>query len=655
MFADRVRVESSVDDAGSAAVHRDDTPSSTDAPLAIPGLARHVQPKLMVGAVDDPHEHEADQIAHQVVAALARRSSADAPAEGLDAEIGRTAPVVARVASPGSVSLAGGEAEPGVEQALRSASSGGAALPQEIRRDMEGALGTDLGAVRIHTGSRATQLNEEISARAFTKGDDIFFRDGMPDTETAAGQELLAHELVHTVQQSQTARRSADTVRRKPPKVAKTLDPVDDWEEFSKVSGTLGNKARSKELKEIDRTVKAWRDGARPAPGNLKGNVDQLKNIFDAIDAWQTSKKGSASVRDGAVAALTNHLTPIQLNFTARALKQSNDEAVAKPLFDKFKLIDAETGKFAGKNTTDIKQARFEPDNQSAGLMPHTKKNDDGTLTDEAMDALDAEQKEEARKLVEVAHNCQLRVDPSVTPEQIRELMASDTNENALTGRTKLPELQNASDPNAETSVEVTEKIDGVDVTYDKSDVHAAERIASLRKAIGLINATKVRVPATLTVYFPKYGRDITVASDCSIKPGAKIADAVFHPPNFLAVSSANTGNAKEDKTGGELKFLSAQLGPDDALVHTLIHEIGHAMHYHNDRSRFYNLNFAFFKGKHSDGRSYQQIAESEVSGYGNNPREMVAEVFVGAVTGKKTFSPIVWEMYTAFGGADPR
>jgi hypothetical protein len=58
-------------------------------------------------------------------------------------------------------------------------------------------------------------------------------------------------------------------------------------------------------------------------------------------------------------------------------------------------------------------------------------------------------------------------------------------------------------------------------------------------------------------------------------------------------------------------------------LMHTIIHEIGHAVHYHNARGRFYNLNFAFFKGKAEGGRTYQEIAETEVSGYGNNPREI--------------------------------
>ena len=70
---------------------------------------------------------------------------------------------------------------------------------------MEGAFGADFGAVRVHSGAHATELNDRIQATAFTTGNDIFFRDGVPDTSTASGQSLLAHELTHVVQQEGSA------------------------------------------------------------------------------------------------------------------------------------------------------------------------------------------------------------------------------------------------------------------------------------------------------------------------------------------------------------------------------------------------------------------------------------------------------------------
>ncbi len=630
--------------------------------VAASRLATLVQAKLEVGPAGDAYEQEADRIANSVVDVLRRGRAADgrtdARADGQDDEpavVRQASPVlsaqVSRRATPGPIGAEGGVMDTGLEASLHAASSGGAALAEPTRRQMEGAIGSDFSAVRVHTGPPAATLNDTISAEAFTTGNNIFFRDGLPDTGTAAGQSLLAHELVHTLQQSGNARRSVQAVQRRGDKKTRApLDVIQDWEKYSAVSG----KKRSSELKAIDNAVKTWVKGGRTAPGALDLNINQIQAIFDAIIVWKNSKTGQ-SVRDAAVADLRRALVPVAENAVARRTKQIDDQQVAAPLYQKFKSIDANTAQFAGKNVTDVKVERFEPDNQTAGLMAHTKKNDDGTLTDEALDELDADQIEDAKKLIETARGASIVVDPSIDEAQLREVM--DSSKNALTGRTQIPELANISDANAEPEGEVTETIPGtvINVTYDKSDVHAAERVAALTAAIDLIHETPVGLPP-LDVYFPKYGRKITVNSDCTTQVGAKIADAVFHPPAFLAVSSANTGNPKTDEVGpGQLKFLSAALGADDALIHTIIHEIGHAVHYHNDRGRFYNLNFAFFKGNAEDGRSYQQIAQTEVSGYGSNPREMVAEVFVGAVTGKKQFSDTIWEMYLAFGGADPR
>lgn len=66
---------------------------------------------------------------------------------------------------------------------------------------MEGAFGADFSSIRVHTGRASTELNDRIQAKAFTTGNDVYFRDGLPDVSNAAGQSLLAHELTHTVQQ----------------------------------------------------------------------------------------------------------------------------------------------------------------------------------------------------------------------------------------------------------------------------------------------------------------------------------------------------------------------------------------------------------------------------------------------------------------------
>jgi hypothetical protein len=95
----------------------------------------------------------------------------------------------------------GGEASSEVEPAIQRARSGGQSLTRTARTQMEPAFGADFSNVRVHTGSQADALNQSLGARAFTTGRDIFFRRGEYSPGSSKGQELLAHELTHVVQQ----------------------------------------------------------------------------------------------------------------------------------------------------------------------------------------------------------------------------------------------------------------------------------------------------------------------------------------------------------------------------------------------------------------------------------------------------------------------
>ncbi|WP_287359229.1 DUF4157 domain-containing protein, partial [Moorena sp. SIO3B2] len=61
---------------------------------------------------------------------------------------------------------------------------------------------------RVHNDAQSDQLNQSIQARAFTTGKDIFFRQGEYNPGSRGGQELIAHELTHVVQQNQGKLRS---------------------------------------------------------------------------------------------------------------------------------------------------------------------------------------------------------------------------------------------------------------------------------------------------------------------------------------------------------------------------------------------------------------------------------------------------------------
>ncbi len=88
-----------------------------------------------------------------------------------------------------------------VEDAIESKRGGGRSLDTEVQRRVGGALGADLSDVRVHDDSEANLLNHAVSADAFTTGSDIFFRQGKYQPGTSGGDQLLAHELTHVVQQ----------------------------------------------------------------------------------------------------------------------------------------------------------------------------------------------------------------------------------------------------------------------------------------------------------------------------------------------------------------------------------------------------------------------------------------------------------------------
>ncbi|MFE6688655.1 DUF4157 domain-containing protein, partial [Streptomyces sp. NPDC057743] len=79
-------------------------------------------------------------------------------------------------------------------------SGAGHPLDPGVRRELEEQLGHDFGRVRLHTGRDAGRLAELMGADAFAVGQDIFFREGSYRPGTTDGQRLLAHELLHTVQ-----------------------------------------------------------------------------------------------------------------------------------------------------------------------------------------------------------------------------------------------------------------------------------------------------------------------------------------------------------------------------------------------------------------------------------------------------------------------
>lgn len=92
--------------------------------------------------------------------------------------------------------------EPAVAGLVQEAgASVGVPLPAALQQRFGAGLGVDLSGVRVHTGAASMRAAEAVAAKAYTTGQDIHFAAGQYEPTTAAGQHLLAHEVVHTVQQ----------------------------------------------------------------------------------------------------------------------------------------------------------------------------------------------------------------------------------------------------------------------------------------------------------------------------------------------------------------------------------------------------------------------------------------------------------------------
>lgn len=161
-----------------------------------------LQAKLMVGPANDQYEQEADRMAEQV---MSMPTAVHAPNEGGQGSLQRQEEDELAQMKPQLIqrdSAAGFATDDTFERNLNNQRSSGSPLSDALRADFEPKFGADFSGVRVHTNEQSHQLNHAIQAKAFTTGQDIFFSQGAYEPASRAGQELIAHELTHVVQQN---------------------------------------------------------------------------------------------------------------------------------------------------------------------------------------------------------------------------------------------------------------------------------------------------------------------------------------------------------------------------------------------------------------------------------------------------------------------
>jgi 3D (Asp-Asp-Asp) domain-containing protein len=110
---------------------------------------------------------------------------------------------------------------PHIETGVKDLRGGGRPLSTSMRAFFEPRFGHDFGAVRVHTDACSDALAQSINARAFTSGSDIVFAAGQFSPDTTGGQELLAHELTHVLQQGAGSGQPGTKLLRAPKKEKK--------------------------------------------------------------------------------------------------------------------------------------------------------------------------------------------------------------------------------------------------------------------------------------------------------------------------------------------------------------------------------------------------------------------------------------------------
>jgi hypothetical protein len=171
---------------------------------------------LEIGDPNDKYEQEADAVANKVVNgsnAGIKNNSVSTIHRSHEEEDKKENVLMAKSDDGG---LKGTEQ---LQAKLDGSKGAGQSLDSVTQNEMGSKMGADLSGVKIHNNSNAHEMSEGINAKAFTYGQDIYFKQGNYDTGSTEGKKLLAHELTHTIQQGNGLQR----------KIQRQTIGDDDW------------------------------------------------------------------------------------------------------------------------------------------------------------------------------------------------------------------------------------------------------------------------------------------------------------------------------------------------------------------------------------------------------------------------------------------
>ncbi len=259
--------------------------------------------RLVISDSDDPLEREAERRALEVVRSPIPQPRSFMPDHGMmtlqrscarceeeDAMLQREGRNVAPLTTPVSV-----------QRALAQA---GTPLSASIRAFMEPRFAADFSGVRVHTDPLSAQSATAVNARAYTVGQDIVFAAGAYSPDTDSGRTLIAHELMHVIQQRSGLKRVQRYTTRGAGGCATSVTEEDEDDNGPKAAGRRAHDQIQTFLLPILNEVRIPRaskhfvdsTGCQEA-GTEEGRADLMRRSGILYDIGEIKPIGSASTR----------------------------------------------------------------------------------------------------------------------------------------------------------------------------------------------------------------------------------------------------------------------------------------------------------------------------------------------------------------------
>ncbi|WP_062297658.1 DUF4157 domain-containing protein [Nostoc piscinale] len=244
-----------------------------------------IQMKLSIGEPGDKYEQEADKLAKDVVQRINSSETPPVQPQPQPEEEIRKKSFIQRLSNIDEKS-----ATSDLEASIQRMQGSGQPLAETIKAPMEQAFGANFSGVKIHTDAQSDQMNKSIQAKAFTTGQDIFFRQGTYDPGSRGGQELIAHELTHVVQQTGSGKvqKSEDREIVSLGRAEKHIQKITDEEET--------------EFK--NKNIKRWNfiKTALARTAKVKGYGSNEANTNEAYDAYKQVTSKADFAKDYTIA-----------------------------------------------------------------------------------------------------------------------------------------------------------------------------------------------------------------------------------------------------------------------------------------------------------------------------------------------------------------